>query len=137
MHKNGDKTADYMRKIGKNTQFSSNNQPKNNGRKKKLCNVIEDIPANAQMLVYGKLWQALKCSSKKEATELLKEEAEELGDYGFILQIAIETLSGKNGWNALMDIFDRLFGKAPFVITTEEIKNEEFSGKIIRGFALP
>ena len=56
MYKNGEKTAEHMREIGKNTQFSSQNQPRNNGRKKKLCNVIEEIPANAQMLVYGRLW---------------------------------------------------------------------------------
>ena len=80
MYKNGEKTAEHMREIGKNTQFSSHNQPSRNGRKKKLCNAIEEIPTNAQMLVYGRLWQALKCSSKKEAMELLKEEAEGLGD---------------------------------------------------------
>lgn len=137
MYKNGEKTAEHMREIGKNTQFSSQNQPRNNGRKKKLCNVIEEIPANAQMLVYGRLWQALKCNSKKEAMELLKEETEGLGEYGFVLQVAIETLSSKNGWSALMDIFDRLFGKAPFIIATEEIKDDDYSSKIIRGFCLP
>lgn len=137
MYKNGEKTAEHMREIGKNTQFSSQNQPRNNGRKKKLCNAIEEIPANAQMLVYGRLWQALKCNSKKEAMELLKEETEGLGEYGFVLQVAIETLSSKNGWSALMDIFDRLFGKAPFIITTEEIKDNDYSSKIIRGFCLP
>lgn len=137
MYKNGEKTAEHMREIGKNTQFSSQNQPRNNGRKKKLCNAIEEIPTNAQMLVYGRLWQVLKCSSKKEAMELLKDEAEGLGDYGFVLQVAIETLSGKNGWGALMDIFDRLFGKAPFIIATEEIKEDDYSSKIIRGFCLP
>lgn len=137
MYKNGEKTAEHMREIGKNTQFSSQNQPRNNGRKKKLCNAIEEIPANAQMLVYGRLWQALKCNSKKEAMELLKEETEGLGEYGFVLQVAIETLSSKNGWSALMDIFDRLFGKAPFIIATEEIKDNDYSSKIIRGFCLP
>lgn len=137
MYKNGEKTAEHMREIGKNTQFSSQNQPRNNGRKKKLCNVIEEIPANAQMLVYGRLWQALKCNSKKEAMELLKEETEGLGEYGFVLQVAIETLSSKNGWSALMDIFDRLFGKAPFIIATEGIKDDDYSSKIIRGFCLP
>ena len=137
MYKNGEKTAEHMREIGKNTQFSSQNQPRNNGRKKKLFNAIEEIPANAQMLVYGRLWQALKCNSKKEAMELLKEETEGLGEYGFVLQVAIETLSSKNGWSALMDIFDRLFGKAPFIIATEEIKDDDYSSKIIRGFCLP
>lgn len=137
MNKNGEKTAEHMREIGKNTQFSSQNQPQKNGRKKKLCNAIEEIPANAQMLIYGRLWQALKCSSKKEAMELLQEEADGLGEYGFVLQIAIETLSGKDGWCALMDIFDRLFGKAPFIIATEETKEGDYSSKIIRGFALP
>ena len=137
MYKNGEKTAEHMREIGKNTQFSSQNQPRNNGRKKKLCNAIEEIPANAQMLVYGRLWQALKCNSKKEAMELLKEEAEGLGEYGFVLQVAIETISKENGWSALMDIFDRLFGKAPFIIATEEIKDDDYSSKIIRGFCLP
>lgn len=137
MYKNGEKTAEHMREIGKNTQFSSQNQPRNNGRKKKLCNAIEEIPANAQMLVYGRLWQALKCNSKKEAMELLKEETEGLGEYGFVLQVAIETLSSKNGWSALMDIFDRLFGKAPFIIATEEIKDDDYASKIIRGFCLP
>lgn len=137
MYKNGEKTAEHMREIGKNTQFSSHNQPSKNGRKKKFCNAIEEIPTNAQMLVYGRLWQALKCNSKKEAMELLKEEAEGLGEYGFVLQVAIETLSSKNGWSALMDIFDRLFGKSPFIIATEEVKEDDYSSKIIRGFFLP
>lgn len=138
MSENGEKTAEHMREIGRNTRFSSTNQPDNNGRKKKLCNVISEIPPNAQELVYARLWQAVKCRNKKEAMSLLEKEAEELGEYGFVAQIAIETLAGKNGWAALMDIFDRVIGKPKTVVEPIQCgENKERQNSYIKGFLIP
>jgi hypothetical protein len=39
------------------------------------------------------------------------QEEKEKGEYGFILELAIHSLYGRNGWQVLMDIMDRLFGK--------------------------
>lgn len=138
MNENGEKTAEHMREIGKHTRFSSTNQPDNNGRKKKLCNVIAEIPPNAQELVYARLWQAVKCRNKKEAIALLEEDAEELGEYGFVAQIAIETLASKNGWSALMDIFDRVIGKPKTVIESPHCEEIEMQQKAyVKGFLIP
>ena len=64
----------------------------------------------------------------KEAAEYLKKEADELGEYGFILQLAVKSLMGKNGWFVLMDICDRLFGKPR--MTAEIHSAEGFSVNI-------
>ncbi len=135
---NGEKTAEHMREIGKNTQFSSINQPVRNGRKKKLCNVINDIPDDAQRLVYARLWQAVKCRNKKEAISLLEKEAEELGEYGFVVQIAIEALVGKNCWTALMDIFDRVIGKPKIAADfSHHLPTDKNESPYIKGFFIP
>lgn len=80
----------------------------------------------------------MKCRNKKEAMSLLEKEAEELGEYGFVAQIAIETLAGKNGWAALMDIFDRVIGRPKMVADVPQYKNdEEHRSSYIKGFLIP
>lgn len=135
---NGEKTAEHMREIGKSTQFSSTNQPARNGRKKKLCNVINDIPDDAQRLVYARLWQAVQCRNKNEAISLLEKEAEELGEYGFVVQIAIEALVSKNGWTALMDIFDRVIGKPKTAADlSHRLLTDKDESPYVKGFLIP
>lgn len=83
-----------------------------NGRPKKLVNVIKKIPKDMQEKVYGVLAFALTLESEKEAKKYLEKSAQELGQYGFVLQIAIKQLLKDSwGWSALMDILDRLYGK--------------------------
>ena len=83
-----------------------------NGRPKKLVNVIKKIPKDMQEKVYGVLAFALTLPDETSAKKYLESQQGELGQYGFVLQIAIKQLLKEGwGWNALMDIMDRLYGK--------------------------
>lgn len=82
------------------------------GRPKKLVNAIKDLPPHMMEDIYGILGFALTLESEAEAKKYLEEQTGRLGQYGFLMQIAIRQLSNKNfGWNAVMDILDRLYGK--------------------------
>lgn len=94
------------------TQFSKDRQPASNGRPKKLVNVIKKLPDNMMEEVYGILAYALTLPSEEDAKVYLTAKGEELGRYGFVMQIAIRQLANKNyGWGAVNDILDRLYGK--------------------------
>ena len=83
-----------------------------NGRPKKLVNVIKKIPKDMQEQVYGVLAFALTLPDEQAAKKYLESKQGELGQYGFVLQIAIKQLLRDGwGWSALMDIMDRLYGK--------------------------
>ena len=83
-----------------------------NGRPKKLVNVIKKIPKDMQEKVYDVLAFALTLPDEASAKTYLESRQGELGQYGFVLQIAIKQLLKEGwGWNALMDIMDRLYGK--------------------------
>ena len=83
-----------------------------NGRPKKLVNVIKGLPKDMQEKVYGVLAFALTLPDETTAKAYLNEQSGELGKYGWVLQIAIKHLCKDGwGWNALMDIMDRLYGK--------------------------
>ena len=83
-----------------------------NGRPKKLVNAIKKLPPTMMEDVYGILGYALTLPSEEEAKKYLTMKGEELGRYGFVMQIAIRQLSNKNyGWGAVNDILDRLYGK--------------------------
>ena len=81
------------------------------GRPPFLCNALKKIPADAREKVHDALWTAISQPDIKAASEYLQKTAEELPECGFVLQLAVKTLAGKQGWFALMDICDRLFGK--------------------------
>ena len=83
-----------------------------NGRPKKLVNAIKGVPKDMQEKIYAVLAFALTLPDEKAAKKYLESQEGELGKYGFVLQICIKQLT-KEGWgfNALMDILDRLYGK--------------------------
>ena len=82
------------------------------GRQQKLANAIAGIPPDAQKKVYDVLHHALALPNVNAAKEYLEGEAQAcIGEYGFLLQIAIRSLMGKTGWLTANDILDRLFGK--------------------------
>ena len=82
------------------------------GRPKKLVNVIKKIPKDMQEKVYDVLAFALTLPDETSAKKYLESQQGELGQYGFVLQIAIKQLLKDGwGWSALMDIMDRLYGK--------------------------
>ena len=82
-----------------------------NGRPPRLSRVLKSIPPDAQERIYAVLFTALTFKNVKEATSYIQEQAATDMKYGFVLQIAVKTLAGKNGWQALMDIMDRIFGR--------------------------
>ena len=83
-----------------------------NGRPKKLVNVIKKFPKDMQEKVYNVLAFALTLPDETSAKKYLESQQGELGQYGFVLQIAIKQLLKEGwGWSALMDIMDRLYGK--------------------------
>ena len=89
-----------------------NEQPNaHQGRTPSLDKVIQSIPEDAQKKVYAVLWMAISMPNVKEASCYISKEADNLPECGFVLQIALRELQGKNGFKALMDILDRLFGK--------------------------
>lgn len=112
-----------------------------NGRPKKLVNVIKKIPKDMQEKVYDVLAFALTLPDETSAKKYLESRQGELGQYGFVLQIAIKQLLKDGwGWSALMDIMDRLYGKpkmsADITATgdglTIVVKNQEEKDKLDR-----
>ena len=112
-----------------------------NGRPKKLVNVIKKIPKDMQEKVYDVLAFALTLPDETSAKKYLESQQGELGQYGFVLQIAIKQLLKDGwGWSALMDIMDRLYGKpkmsADITATgdglTIIVKNQEEKDKLER-----
>ena len=63
-----------------------------NGRPKKLVNVIKKIPKDMQEKVYDVLAFALTLPDETSAKKYLESQQGELGQYGFVLQIAIKQL---------------------------------------------
>lgn len=80
------------------------------GRPIGLKKMQQRLPAKAKEEVYNILFNALKLSSLDEARAYIKEQ--DKGEYGVILELTCKELTGDNGWAALNDILDRLFGKA-------------------------
>ena len=100
-----------------------------NGRPKKLVNVIKKIPKDMQEKVYGVLAFALTLPDETSAKKYLESQQGELGQYGFVLQIAIKQLLKEGwGWNALMDILDRLYGKPRETKDLDVVGKMEFKG---------
>ena len=82
------------------------------GRPPKLKNAIKKLPRDMQEKVMGVLAFALTLPDTNSAKKYLEYQSGELGEFGFVLQVAIKQLT-KEGWgfNAMMDIMDRLYGK--------------------------
>ena len=97
-------------KIGNRFKPGESGNP--SGKPRKFSLVIGDIPQDAQIEIYRRLHKAISMGSIEEASKYLRSEAAALGEYGVVLQVAIRALNGNNGWQALNDILDRLFGKA-------------------------
>ena len=108
---------------GNKYRFGKDRQPTKRGGPVKLSSQIAAIPPDAQKRMYAILHKATTFNSKEEAVRYMQEEKEK-GEYGFILELAIHSLYGRNGWQVLMDIMDRLFGK-PKQITENFNDNTE------------
>ena len=69
------------------------------------------MPRDAQEKIYTILYTALTFKNVQEATAYIRSQDSTDFKYGFVLQVAVKALAGKNGWSAFNDILDRLFGK--------------------------
>lgn len=94
-------------------QFKKGTSGNPAGRPPALAGAIRAIPKDAQTKVYEVLHHALALPNVKAAKEYLESEEtqQHMGEYGFLLQIAVKALMGKTGWLTVCDIMDRLFGK--------------------------
>lgn len=98
------------------------------GRPRKLSSVIKGMPKDAQEKIYAVLWTAISMHDAKEAVTYIDGQITDMPECGFVLQVAIKALLGKNGMIALNDILDRLFGKPR--MTTEIRGAEDFAVNI-------
>lgn len=111
------------------------------GRPRKLVNAIKELPSEMMEEIYGILGYALTLPSEDEAKKYLEAKGEELGRYGFLMQIAIRQLTNKSyGWGAANDILDRLFGKPKMAAEVKHtgdawriIVNSEEEKKMVEG----
>ena len=129
------KRANSLANLKKGKKFSSTNQPAHNGRLPKWVNTIKGIPPDAQEKIYTRLYEAMLCSSKDDAIAILNASGDELGEYGFVLQVAARALSGKDGIGALLQILERIFGKPvqPNIDLGDSDKKDAF----IKGVFIP
>ena len=129
------KRANSLANLKKGKRFSSTNQPEHNGRLPKWVNTIKSIPPDAQEKIYARLYEAMLCASKDDAIAILNAKGDELGEYGFVLQVAARALSGKDGMGALSQILERIFGKP--VQPNLEIDDPDKKDAFIKGVFTP
>lgn len=89
-------------------RFTVDNQPDGRGRKPGL----RSIPKNARDKVYAALYHAITLPDQKTAAEYLNKTAEELPEFGYLIQVYAKGMMSKNAGMYTADILDRLFGKA-------------------------
>lgn len=81
------------------------------GRPPSFRSVFKKMPRDAQKKALEALWAALAMPSYEEASKYLKEKEAELPECGFMFQVALRGLMGKDGAWVLGSLLDRLFGK--------------------------
>lgn len=96
-------------KIGRPFQPGQSGNP--NGAPKKLDRALKAIPRDDRAKVLKVLHHALALPNVAMARRYMEEQEAELGEYGFLMQIAVRQMAGKNGWFTVSDILDRLYGK--------------------------
>lgn len=73
--------------------------------------MFKKLPKDAQAKAADVLWTALQMNSATEAAKFMKEKEVELPECGFMFQVVIRGLMGKDGAWVLGSILDRLFGR--------------------------
>lgn len=81
------------------------------GRPPSFRAMMKKLPKDAQAKAMDVLWTALSMPNYSQAAAYLKEKEAELPDCGFMFQVVIRGLMGKDGAWVLGSILDRLFGR--------------------------
>lgn len=81
------------------------------GRPPSFRTVFKKMPRAAQEKALAVLWAALSMASYAEAEAYLKDKQKELPECGFMFQVALRGLMGKDGAWVMGSILDRLFGR--------------------------
>lgn len=95
-------------------RFSSENQPKNNGRKKEVKTILRefrhDVSDEVVERIASVMLSALACKSTKDAQARLKEAEEKEPEYGWIFEQTILAIK-KDGLKAIIEVLEWVFGK--------------------------
>ena len=95
-------------------RFSSENQPKNNGRKKEVKTILRefrhDVSDEVVERIASVMLSALACRSTRDAQARLKEAEEKEPEYGWIFEQTILDVK-KRGMLAILDVLEWIFGK--------------------------
>ena len=96
-----------------------------NGRPRSLAKLVKELTPEAQTEIMGVLLHAISLRNHNEARAYLDQMNNDpkIGKYGIVLQTAIKALTGPRGWETLMDIMDRLFGKPRLQVEAEAKTN--------------
>ena len=73
--------------------------------------MMKKLPKDAQAKAMDVIWTALSMSNGTQAISYLKDKEAELPECGFMFQVVIRGLMGKDGAWVLGSILDRLFGR--------------------------
>ena len=102
-------------------RFSSENQPKSNGRKKEVKTILRefrhDVSDEVVERIASVMLSALACKSPKDAEERLKEAEEKEPEYGWIFAQTILAIK-KDGLKAIIEVLEWVFGKKTNVSMT-------------------
>ena len=113
-----------IKRAGKATRFSSDNQPENNtGRPKKMKNVIKSIPENAQQEIATTMFRAISCKNTKEAIAMINKVELEGSEYGLIYEEVIKAIK-KEGLHAIISVLEWIYGKNINNRISGELKTE-------------
>lgn len=92
-------------------QFKPGQSGNPRGRTPSFRTMFRKLPKDAQAKAADVLWTALQMPNYAEAAKYLKEQESALPECGFMFQVVIRGLMGKDGAWVLGSILDRLFGR--------------------------
>ena len=107
-------------------QFSKEYQPQRK-RGKSLKGYLSECPREIQGEIRAMMLHALSFKNRDEAKQYLQAKADDLPQYGFVLQVVIYELCGKRGFSAVVELYKLFFGAAPIVTETIDGKEEQKS----------
>lgn len=81
------------------------------GKPPSFRTLMKRLPKDAQAKAMDVLWTALNMQNFDQASKYLKDKEAELPECGFMFQVVLRGLMGKDGAWVLGSVLDRLFGR--------------------------